>query len=234
MIRNYFYRTICQRVEKKKDKEIKHFKVDKHPKYGTYCTMIVTQNGNEVPCNKKNLAGDKQKQENFINSEKNKIKFDDPKFKKITSREKFLKDLIESGRNLSADDDFYVRFMYATCLRHHEPIYNHDIQHFKTIKNECIVLVKNDDSEIQIRRDDLAGKLDRNHYMRRLIEDQINEFKINGGKRDGCEVNHTIQFQKMYQDFLKKKNIPFEKSVKKFVLSEDQKREWKDYQIKNN
>ena len=97
--------------------------------------MIVTQNGNEVPCKKKNLAGDKQKQENFINSEENKIKFDDPKFKTITSRENFLKVLIESGRNLSADDDFYVRFMYATCLRHHEPIYNHDIQHFKTIKN---------------------------------------------------------------------------------------------------
>ena len=41
------------------DKEINHFKVGKHPEHGTNCIMIVKQDGNEVPCNRKKLAGAK-------------------------------------------------------------------------------------------------------------------------------------------------------------------------------
>ena len=59
LIQSYFLNYYLQDSEEEKieEEEIKYFKVDKHPEYDTYCIIIVTNDGNEVICNRKNLAG---------------------------------------------------------------------------------------------------------------------------------------------------------------------------------
>ena len=238
LIKSYFLNYYLPKSgeEKIKEEEIKYFKVDKHPEYDTYCIIIVTTDGKDVPCNKKNLAGAKY----FINSE-NQSKFDE-NFTTKKSRVEYLDNLIEKsrGKKLSGVDDFYVRYMYATCLSNRTPFYNHEIQYFKIDKpartesyksNFGIVLVKFDkNKEIPIQKKELAGKKDKNKYMRHFIEDQIAEFKLkNPCPGDNYEVNHKKQFSEIYKEFLVRENI---ESDNEFILSTEQQNSWKEYHKK--
>ena len=173
-----------------------------------------------------------REQERFINSEKNKNKFN-AKLSTKKSREEYLKNLIGDSRgNLSVKDDFYVRFMYATCFLNQKPIFDHEIKYFK-IKKELsrnkFILVRFNSSEVRIGMNELAGEVDIDRYMKSFIEKEINIFKIkNPCPGDNYEVNHKKQFSEIYKEFLNKHNISFE-SDKEFVLSKAQQNLWIEY-----
>jgi hypothetical protein len=164
------------------------------------------------------------------------------RYSQRNTRLAYIDKLIERTNGLIGnDDDTIIRRVYAKFLTHHVPFNDHEIKHFKVgLSNgslnqkisKCIILVKNDNTEIPIKKKELAGYKKLNAYMRDLVEEQINEYK----KKNPCpndnyeyEVDHKTDFTIIYHDFLKENGINFNE---RNFLTYDQQKSWKEYHKK--